>query len=287
MTANGLLQLALYFAVLTALAVPLGRYMAAVYEGRAGLAQRVLGPLERLLYRLAGVRPDDDMSWKRYAAAVLVFNVLGILVVYVLQRLQGVLPLNPAGLPAVDPDVAFNTAVSFATNTNWQAYGGETTMSHLTQMLGLTVQNFVSAATGMAVLVALIRGFTRRQADGDRQLLGRPRPHDALRPAAALARPRARPRLAGRAADLRGEGDGAAARADDRRGRRAGDAAGDRARAGRVADRDQAARHERRRLLQRELGPPAREPDAALELRRGARDPADPRGALLHASARW
>ena len=164
MTGNGLLQLALYFAVLTGLAVPLGRYMAAVYEGRAGFAQRVLGPLERLLYRLAGVRPDDDMSWQRYAAAVLLFNVASILVIYALQRLQGWLPLNGAGLPAVGPDVALNTAVSFATNTNWQAYGGETTMSHLTQMLGLTVQNFVSAATGMAVLVALIRGFTRRQA---------------------------------------------------------------------------------------------------------------------------
>ena len=164
MTGNGLLQLTFYFAALTALAVPLGRYMAAVYEGRAVLAQRVLGPLERGLYRLAGVRPADDMSWQRYAAAVLLFNVASILVVYALQRLQGWLPLNGAGLPAVGPDVALNTAVSFATNTNWQAYGGETTMSHLTQMLGLTVQNFVSAATGMAVLVALIRGFTRRQA---------------------------------------------------------------------------------------------------------------------------
>ena len=166
MTVNGLLQLAIYFAVLTALAVPLGRYMAAVYEGRAGFAQRVLGPLERGLYRVAGVRPDDDMDWKRYAAAFLIFNGIGILFVYALQRLQGVLPLNAAGLPAVDPDVALNTAVSFGTNTNWQAYGGETTMSHLTQMLGLTVQNFLSAAVGMAVAVALIRGFTRRLASG-------------------------------------------------------------------------------------------------------------------------
>jgi K+-transporting ATPase ATPase A chain len=165
-TINGLLQLTLYFAVLTALAVPLGRYMAAVYEGRAGFAQRILGPLERLLYRVAGVRPEDEMDWKRYAAAFLIFNGIGILFLYALQRLQGVLPLNGAGLPAVNPEVALNTAVSFGTNTNWQAYGGETTMSHLTQMLGLTVQNFLSAAAGMAVAVALIRGFARRLAAG-------------------------------------------------------------------------------------------------------------------------
>ena len=166
MTASGLLQVLLYFGALTALAVPLGRYMAAVYEGRARLAQRLLGPAERLLYRVAGVDPEHDMSWKAYAAAVLAFNGIGIVALYALQRLQGVLPLNPAGLPAVGPDVAVNTAVSFASNTNWQAYSGETTMSHLTQMLGLTAQNFVSAATGMAVLVALIRGFVRRDASG-------------------------------------------------------------------------------------------------------------------------
>ena len=166
MTASGLLQVLLYFGALTALAVPLGRYMAAVYEGRARLAQRLLGPAERLFYRVAGVDPGHDMSWKAYAAAVLAFNGIGIVALYALQRLQGVLPLNPAGLPAVGPDVAVNTAVSFASNTNWQAYSGETTMSHLTQMLGLTAQNFVSAATGMAVLVALIRGFVRRDASG-------------------------------------------------------------------------------------------------------------------------
>jgi K+-transporting ATPase ATPase A chain len=114
-TANGLLQLAFYFAVLTALAVPLGRYMAAVYEGRAGFAQRVLGPLERLLYRVAGVNPEQDMDWKRYAAAFLIFNGIGILFLYALQRLQGWLPLNGAGMPAVNPEVALNTAVSFAT----------------------------------------------------------------------------------------------------------------------------------------------------------------------------
>ncbi|MBZ0254197.1 MAG: potassium-transporting ATPase subunit KdpA, partial [Candidatus Methylomirabilis sp.] len=125
----------------------------------------VLGPLERLFYRLAGVRPEREMTWKTYALAALAFNAVGLLVVYGLQRLQSVLPLNPQGLGAVTPDSAFNTAVSFATNTNWQGYGGETTMSYLTQMAGLGVQNFLSAATGIAVLVALIRGIARRQTD--------------------------------------------------------------------------------------------------------------------------
>jgi K+-transporting ATPase ATPase A chain len=140
--------------------------MARVYEGQSRLGNRLFGPLERLVYRLARVRADDDMSWKRYAGAVLVFNMFGALFVYALQRLQASLPLNPAGLPAVSPAVAFNTAVSFATNTNWQVYGGETTLGYLTQMAALTVQNFVSAASGMAVMVALIRGFVRRKADG-------------------------------------------------------------------------------------------------------------------------
>ena len=166
MTANAVLQFAVFLIALLALAVPLGSYMARVYSGEARLAQRVLGPLERVFYRLAGVRPDEEMSWKKYAVSVLVFNLLGALVLYLLQRTQAALPLNPAGLANVSPEVSFNTAVSFATNTNWQAYGGETTMSHLTQMLGLAVQNFVSAATGMAVLVAFIRGFTRRTAEG-------------------------------------------------------------------------------------------------------------------------
>jgi K+-transporting ATPase ATPase A chain len=120
-----------------------------------------LGPVERLIYRAAGVRPGDDMDWKSYTLALLLFNLLGFLVVYALQRLQGVLPLNSQGLGSVGPDLAFNTAASFVTNTNWQSYSGEITLSYLTQMLGLTVQNFVSAATGMAVLVALARGFAR------------------------------------------------------------------------------------------------------------------------------
>jgi K+-transporting ATPase ATPase A chain len=163
-TATGILQLVLYMAVLLALAKPLGAYMARVYQNQPFGLDRALGWLERLIYRLAGVRPGEEMGWKTYAAAMLLFNFAGLLALYLLQRLQGVLPLNPQGLAAVSTDSAFNTAVSFATNTNWQGYGGETTMSYLTQMLGMTVQNFVSAATGMATLVALIRGFARRSA---------------------------------------------------------------------------------------------------------------------------
>ncbi len=162
MSTNGVLQILLYIAVLLALAKPLGWFMARVYQGKPCGLDRVLGPVERLIYRLAGVKADREMGWKLYAAAVMIFSAVGLFFVYALQRLQGILPLNPQGLGAVSPDSSFNTSVSFVTNTNWQGYGGETTMSYLTQMLGLGVQNFVSAATGMAVLVALIRGLSRR-----------------------------------------------------------------------------------------------------------------------------
>jgi K+-transporting ATPase ATPase A chain len=165
MTANGVFQLVFYLVVLLALARPLGVYMARVYEGRPIVLARILGWLERLIYTLGGVRPNEEMGWKAYAIAMLLFNFLGVLAVYLLQRLQGVLPLNPQALGAVSPDSSFNTAVSFATNTNWQGYSGETTMSYLTQMLALGVQNFVSAASGMATLVALIRSFARRSVD--------------------------------------------------------------------------------------------------------------------------
>jgi K+-transporting ATPase ATPase A chain len=164
MTPNALLQLALYCGLLVVVAKPLGSYMARVYTGEAKTAQKLIGPLERLVYRLCRVAPREEMTWKTYALAALAFNVAGFVVVYALQRLQGVLPGNPAGLGPVSPDSSFNTAVSFATNTNWQGYGGETTLSYATQALGLTVQNFVSAATGMAVLVAMLRGFTRATA---------------------------------------------------------------------------------------------------------------------------
>lgn len=154
-------QLIFYIAVLLLLAKPLGSFMAKVYQGERTFLNRVLGPVERFIYRVSGVNPEEEMDWKIYAIAMLLFNVLGLFVVYTLQRLQAILPLNPQGFGAIAPDSSWNTAVSFASNTNWQGYGGETTMSYLTQMLGLNVQNFVSAATGMAVLVAFIRGLVR------------------------------------------------------------------------------------------------------------------------------
>jgi K+-transporting ATPase ATPase A chain len=164
MTVNGILQIAFYLVVLILLVKPMGGFMARVYEGERTILDRILGPAERLMYRLAGVDPNQEMNWKTYAIAMLLFNLLGFLVVYALQRFQQFLPLNPQGMAAVSPDSSFNTAVSFSSNTNWQGYGGETTMSYLTQMLGMTVQNFVSAATGMAILVAFIRGLARQTA---------------------------------------------------------------------------------------------------------------------------
>ncbi|SOZ54598.1 P-type ATPase, high-affinity potassium transport system, A chain [Cupriavidus taiwanensis] len=158
--------LALYLAILLALAPLLGRYLRRAVEDDG---YRLTGwgrSLERALYRLAGVQPGAQMGWRRYALAVLAFNLLGAVAAYALQRLQGWLPLNPQGFGAVSPDSAFNTAVSFVANTNWQGYAGESTMSYLTQMLALTVQNFVSAATGIAVVFALIRGFARQRAGG-------------------------------------------------------------------------------------------------------------------------
>ncbi|QWR78153.1 potassium-transporting ATPase subunit KdpA [Candidatus Magnetomonas plexicatena] len=164
MTGSGLFQIGLYFAVLVVLVKPLGSYMAKVYEGTPNLLSPLLRPVEKLLYRIFGVHSEDEMPWKTYAASVLVFSVLGFIVVYLLQVFQDHLPLNPQGFPAVSWHSSFNTAVSFITNTNWQGYGGESTMSYLTQMAGLGVQNFLSAAAGMAVLIALIRGFVRRNA---------------------------------------------------------------------------------------------------------------------------
>ena len=165
MTGNDIVQIILYFGVLLFLAKPLGVYMARVYEGQPSGLDWVLGPVERIFYRFCGINPDEEMSWKKYAGAVLVFSAGGLVLLYALQRMQGILPLNPQKFPAVSPDLSFNTAVSFITNTNWQSYGGETTMSYLTQMTGLGVQNFLSAAAGMAVLVALIRGFKRNSAE--------------------------------------------------------------------------------------------------------------------------
>ena len=164
MTANGVLQIVMYLAVLLALVKPLGGYMARVYEGRRVLPDRALGWLERLTYRLGGIHPAQEMGWKSYATAMLWFNGAGMLALYGLQRCQGLLPLNPQGFPGVAPDLAFNNAAGFLTTTDWQSYAGETTMSYLSQTLGLGVQNFLAAGSGMAVMTALIRGFARRTA---------------------------------------------------------------------------------------------------------------------------
>ena len=161
MTAHTGLLLGLYLLVLLVLIKPFGIYIADVMEGRSTWALRVGGPIESVIYRLCGVRQDEEMGWLHYALALLLFNTLGVFAVYGLQRFQFWLPLNPQGLANVSPDSVFNTAVSFVTNTNWQGYAGETTMSYLTQMLALAVQNFLSAATGIVVAIALIRGFAR------------------------------------------------------------------------------------------------------------------------------
>src|SRR5262245_51193089 len=165
MTGHDLLLVAVFTGVLVLLVKPLGAFMADVYEGRRTFLTPVLLPVERFVYRCAGVDAEHETGWRLYALGVLLLNLAGLVFVYLLQRLQGVLPLNPEALPGVSADSAFNTAVSFATNTNWQGYAGESTMSYLTQMLGLGVQNFLSAASGMAVLVALIRGFARRESN--------------------------------------------------------------------------------------------------------------------------
>jgi K+-transporting ATPase ATPase A chain len=161
MTPNALLQISLYLVVLLLLVKPLGAFMARVFQREKTFLDPVLGPMERMIYRVARIDAGREMDWKENSIAMLLFNGIGLLFVYVLQRAQQLLPLNPEGMGAVSPDSALNTAVSFATNTNWQGYGGETTMSYLTQMLALTVQNFVSAATGLALLALIIRGFAR------------------------------------------------------------------------------------------------------------------------------
>lgn len=163
MTEIGLLQIALYLFVLLICVKPLGWYMARVYENKSIGADRIFLPLEKLIYRFCATETKQEMDWKNYLKAMLIFNLLGLFFVYLIQRLQLFLPLNPQHFSAVSPELAFNTAVSFATNTNWQAYGGESTMSYVTQMLVLTVQNFLSAATGMSLLIALIRGLKRHE----------------------------------------------------------------------------------------------------------------------------
>ncbi|MER8691354.1 potassium-transporting ATPase subunit KdpA [Mesorhizobium opportunistum] len=164
MTLNGWLQILVYCGIVVLLVKPLGGYMYRVFNGDRTFLSPVLGPVERGLYRISGTSEREEQHWTAYAAGILFFSVASFLALYILQRLQGVLPYNPAGMASVDANLAFNTAASFVTNTNWQNYGGESTMSYLVQMAGLTVQNFMSAAVGVAIAVALIRGFARASA---------------------------------------------------------------------------------------------------------------------------
>ena len=172
MTLTGWLQTLLFFVLVLALTKPVGAYLFRVFESDTQPLPRLLGPIERALLRLCGVRREHEQTWGQYTVALLAFSLLGVLLLYVLQRLQHVLPLNPRGLPAVGPELAFNTAASFVANTNWQSYAGESTLSYATQMVGLTWQNFVSAASGLGVALALARGLTRRPGPEGRKTLG-------------------------------------------------------------------------------------------------------------------
>ena len=244
MTINGWLQIVFYFVVLTALVVPLGRFMARVFEGERTFLSPVLRPVESALYRLGGVDEKREQDWVTYTVAMLFFNAGGFLIVYGLMRLQAMLPLNPADQSAVPSDLAFNTAVSFTTNTNWQNYGGESTLSYFTQMVGLTTQNFVSAATGIALAIALIRAFARASAktvgnfwvDLTRCTLYILLPISIV--AALFLVWQGVPQNLGAYVD-------ATTLEGVKQTLRPGP--------GRVADRDQAARHQRRRILEREL----------------------------------
>ena len=163
MTTGGWLQIGLFVAIVGLLTRPLGGYLARVYAGERTLLRPLIGPVEAALYRLAGVKPEGEQTWYQYAGSFLVFHALGIVSLYSLLRLQSAFPLNPQNMTAVAPDLALNTAVSFVSNTSWQSYGGETTLSYASQMAGIAVQSFLSAASGMAVAIALIRGFARRR----------------------------------------------------------------------------------------------------------------------------
>src|ERR1700688_509569 len=165
MTSNGILQIALFFGLILVCVKPLGAFMANVFEGRRTFLHPVLRWLEVLTYKAAGVREDVEQRWTQYTASLLAFSIFGFLLVYLIQRAQAYLPLNPQnfGTPNVTPDLAFNTALSFVTNTNWQSYSGESTLSYFVQMAALTVQNFVSGAAGVAIAIALVRGFARQQ----------------------------------------------------------------------------------------------------------------------------
>src|SRR5216684_350358 len=161
---NSLIQVGLFFLVVTLISVPLGLYMARVFSDERTFLDPIMRPIERFIYRICGVHPGQKMTWVEYAVAMLLFSGVGMIMLYALERLQYYLPFNPQGMAAVSPALSFNTAASFTTNTNWQAYSGESTMSYLTQMAGLAFHNFVSAAAGIAVAIAVVRGFVRRSA---------------------------------------------------------------------------------------------------------------------------
>ena len=276
MTFAGWAQLIALIILIGATAPLLGRYMANVYEGGPSRLDRVFGPIERLFYRACRIDPDREQRWNIYALSLIAFSIVGFLLLYVMQRVQSGLPFNPTDMANVQPALSFNTAVSFVTNTNWQSYAGESTLSHLTQMVGLTVQQFVSAAVGMAVMAALIRGLARAGQAHGRQLLGRPHPDHAADPASDRVRVRDRPDRHRRDHEHPRVHDGA-----HRRGRHAEDPR----RAEREHGVDQAARHQRRRLLQRQLRAPVLEPDGAERLPRALRDPHHPVRARVHLRA--
>ena len=167
MTSIGVLQIAVFFGIVVLLTKPLGLFMAKLFQGERTFLHPILRPVESLIYKLCGIREEAEQRWTQYTAGLLWFSVFAFLFVYVLQRLQGILPLNPQafGAKLISPDLAYNTAISFVTNTNWQAYSGESTLSYFVQMVALTVQNFVSPAVGIAAAVAIIRGFARHQTD--------------------------------------------------------------------------------------------------------------------------
>ena len=240
MTAIGWIQIALYCAIIVAITPVLGAYMTRVFNGERNFLTPILRPVELALYRAAGVEEKREQGWLAYTVGMLLFHVGGFFILYALMRFQASLPFNPAEQSAVAPDLAFNTAISFITNTNWQNYGGEGTLSYLTQMLGLTHQNYLSAATGIVLAVALIRGFARHSVqtignfwvDLTRCTLY------VLMPICIVAATLSR--LAGHAADARAlcRGDDARRRQADDRGRPCG-----------VTDRDQDAGHQWRRVL--------------------------------------
>ena len=276
MTGIGILQILVFFGLILLVTKPVGLFMSRLFQGERTFLHPVMRPIEsarlQAVRRSRGRRNSAGRNTPRRCCRSASSRFL---FVYAIQRLQGHLPLNPQGFGTaqVPPDLAFNTAVSFTTNTNWQAYSGESTLSYLVQMAALAVQNFASAAAGIAVAIALIRGFARQRDRPDRQLLGRSDTRDALRSAADLLRRGPRLLLAGRHPELP-----SVYRRQDGRGRDADH----RARARRFAGSHQDARHQRRRVLQRQLGAPVRESDAVHESRADPPDLRAGRRAHLH-----